>query len=350
MKVTTTFMDFQRDPAALFPLMHGGDLGGARALFPGAVEPFIDLSTGINPYAYPLPDLPDARFARLPAACEVEELAAIAARAYGAPSADHVVCAPGTQILLPLVARLAPPGRAAILGPTYAEHRRAAALAGHDAAEVATLDQLRAARLAIVVNPNNPDGRIHAKSTLLDLADGLGAQGGMLVVDEAFADVIAAETSLADATQRANLVVLRSFGKFFGLAGLRLGFALAAPSLAQQLRGLLGPWAISGPALHIGAIALADESWKAATRRRLADAARRLDGLLDRARLAPVGGTSLYRLTRSQDAARLFEHLGGRGILVRRFADDATQLRWGLPKEEPHWQRLAAAIDAWSSR
>src|SRR5262249_5763926 len=130
-------------------------------------------------------------------------------------------------------------------------------------------------------------------------------------------------------------------------AGLRLGFALAAPRLAQQLRGLLGPWAISGPALHIGATALADEDWKAATRRRLADAAQRLDALLARAGVAPVGGTSLYRLTRSHGAARLFEHLGSRGILVRRFADDATQLRWGLPGEEPQWQRLTAALDAW---
>ena len=335
---------------SLAPLAHGGDLAAARAMFPHAPEPFIDLSTGINPYAYPLPDLPDALFARLPAAAEVEKLAAIAARAYRAPSADHVVCAPGTQILLPLVARLVPPGRAAILGPTYAEHRRAATLAGHAAVEVTTLDQLRAARLAVVVNPNNPDGRIHEKSTLLDLADALNAQGGMLVVDEAFADVIAAETSLADATERANLVVLRSFGKFFGLAGLRLGFALAAPNLVQQLRGLLGPWAISGPALHIGATALADESWKAATRRRLANAAQRLDGLLDRAHLAPVGGTSLYRLTRAQDAGRLFAHLGGCGILVRRFAEDVTQLRWGLPGEALHWQRVAAALDAWSKR
>lgn len=332
------------------PLQHGGDLAAARALFPRAPEPFIDLSTGINPYAYPVPDLPHALFARLPAASEVEDLAAIAARAYGAPSADYVVCAPGTQILLPLVARLVPPGRAAVLGPTYAEHLRAATLAGHEAVEVRTLEHLRAARLAIAVNPNNPDGRILEKATLLDLADALGRQGGMLVVDEAFADVIAAEKSLADATARANLVVLRSFGKFFGLAGLRLGFALAAPEQAQRLRGLLGPWAVSGPALHIGATALSDESWKAVTRRRLADAAQRLDKLLDHARLAPVGGTSLYRLTRSHDAARLFEHLGGRGILVRRFADDTTQLRWGLPKEEPQWQRLAAALDAWSSR
>src|SRR5581483_3538628 len=124
MRVARTFMDVQRDPTVLFPLMHGGDLGHARALFPGAVEPFIDLSTGINPYAYPLPDLPGELFTRLPGKEGLWRLAEAAAGSYGAPSRDHVICAPGTQILLPLVARLALPGHAAVLGPTYAEHRR----------------------------------------------------------------------------------------------------------------------------------------------------------------------------------------------------------------------------------
>src|ERR1700688_2761914 len=107
------------------PVAHGGDLGAARRLFPGAPEPFIDLSTGINPYPYPIPHLPPDLFTRLPAAAALDQLAAIAPQAYGAPSAAHVVAAPGTQILLPLVAALVRPGRAAVLGPTYAEHSRA---------------------------------------------------------------------------------------------------------------------------------------------------------------------------------------------------------------------------------
>jgi len=331
-------------------LPHGGDLAGARALFPDAPEPFIDLSTGINPHPYPLPDLPEALFTRLPDAAALQRLAAAAAQAYRAPSADHVVCAGGTQILLPLVARLVPPGRAIVLGPTYAEHARAATLAGHDTVEATLFLHLAQARLAVITNPNNPDGRIVAKRDLLVLADALRRRGGMLVVDEAFADVMPAEASLADATSRPNLIVLRSFGKFFGLAGLRLGFALAAPDLAGRLQAELGPWAVSGPAIQVGATALANESWKAATRARLEQSAQRLDTLLARAGLAVVGGTSLYRLTQSVRATALFEQLGHAGILVRRFASDDSWLRFGLPKDEPQWQRLTAALEAHRDR
>jgi cobalamin biosynthesis protein CobC len=336
-----------REASPLAPLWHGGDLAAARELFPNAPEPFIDLSTGINPYAYPVPDLPPALFTRLPDAAASRRLAEVAAQAYGAPSADHVVCAPGTQILLPVIAGLVPPARAAILGPTYAEHRRAAALADHAAIEVDTIDQLEAAQLAVVVNPNNPDGRLLPKAVLVDLADALKRRGGLLVIDEAFADVVPPEFSLADAAAHVNVVVLRSFGKFFGLAGLRLGFALAAPDLAQRLQALLGPWAVSGPALHIGSIALADEMWKAATRTRLVAAARRLDAMLEGAGLAFAGGTSLYRLTRLPEAADLFTHLGHCGILVRRFGESPSWLRWGLPKDEPQWERLRTALESW---
>ena len=268
-----------------------------------------------------------------------------AARAYGASSAEEVVPAPGTQILLPLVAKMALPGRAAVLGPTYSEHLRAATLAGHDVAEVSGLDQMSEARLAVVVNPNNPDGRILPKSLLLDLADELARRDGILVVDEAFADVMPAEFSVADAVAaRSNVVVLRSFGKFFGLAGLRLGFALTASNIACRLKAWLGPWAASGPAIHIGRIALANEEWKTATRKRLAIAAQRLDEMLVASGLDVVGGTHLYRLTQSINSAELFGRLGRCGILVRRFADHTIWLRWGLPKTENDWQRLGAAL------
>src|SRR6266566_4058427 len=131
------------DPASFTPLPHGGDLAAARQMFPNAPEPIIDLSTGINPYSYPLPAFPEQIFARLPDCVAVRRLAAMAARSYGAPSADCVVPAPGIQILLPIVAMLASRGRAAVLGPTYAEHLRAAALAGHAATEVADIAQLK---------------------------------------------------------------------------------------------------------------------------------------------------------------------------------------------------------------
>jgi cobalamin biosynthetic protein CobC len=329
-----------------FPtLAHGGDLGAARALFPGAPEPFIDLSTGINPFAYPLPPLDPAVFARLPEPAAVEQVAGIAAAAYGAPSPAHVVVAPGVQILLPLIAALVPPGRAAVLGPTYAEHARAAALAGHDVREVTAIGNLGGADLAVVVNPNNPDGRLIARDGLLTLAE----QVALLVVDEAFIDAAPVAKSLATDLTRPNLVVLRSFGKFFGLAGVRLGFAIAAPDIARRLRAALGPWAVSGPALVIGAAALADAAWIARARARLAADARRLDALLAAAGLDVAGGTSLFRLVRALAAPDLFDQLGRAGIFVRRFAGEVAWLRFGLPGRETEWERLAAALGEFHS-
>ena len=328
------------------PLSHGGDLAAARRLFPDAPKPFIDLSTGINPNPYPLPDLPAELFARLPDAAAIARLAAAAATSYGAPAAAHVVPAPGTQILLPLVAGLAWRGRAAILAPTYNEHARAARLAGHNVIETHESAALGDADLAIVTNPNSPDGRHIERDGLLALAAKLRARGGVLVVDEAFMDVGPPGFSLAGDVGRGNLVVLRSFGKFFGLAGLRLGFALLDQPSAVRLAAMLGPWAVSGPALAIGTAALADMAWIEQTRRWLLAASARLDGILIGAGLGIPGGTALFRLVRTPAANALFHHLGRAGILVRNFPDNATWLRFGLPAGEEEWQRLQIAMDA----
>jgi cobalamin biosynthesis protein CobC len=328
-------------------LLHGGNLGAARRLFPDAPEPFIDLSTGINPYSYPVPKLSSDVFARLPEPGALERLAAVAAMAYGAPSRDYVVPAPGTQILLSHVMTLIPRGRVAVLGPTYEEFSRAAALAGHAVTEVADLGQLKSADLAVVVNPNNPDGRIFDKRELLDLADVLRRRDGLLVIDEAFMDVCPIGASLCGEVARGDIVVLRSFGKFFGLAGLRLGFALASPLIAARLTAALGPWAVSGPAIAIGQTALADTAWSKAMSKRLEGEARRLDGLLTTAGIEIVGGTSLFRLVRTPAAESLFRHFGCAGILVRRFPEHPMWLRIGLPGNETSWDRLATALSAW---
>jgi cobalamin biosynthesis protein CobC len=330
-------------------LLHGGDLTAARRLFPDAPEPFIDLSTGINPHSYPLPQLSSRVFARLPEPAALARLVAAAATAYGVPSPDHVVAAPGTQILLPMVAGLVPPGRAVVLGPTYAEHARVAALVGHSAKEVSEIDHLKGADLAIVVNPNNPDGRIVSRGVLLALAEEQKRHGGLLVVDEAFMDVAPADTSLGGHVARGNVVVLRSFGKFFGLAGLRLGFALAAPDVTAWLNASLGPWAVAGPAIAIGEAALANASWAATTRESLRQDARRLDELLTNAGVEIVGGTSLFRLVRTPAASGLFHHLGRAGILVRRFVEQPAWLRFGLPGNEDAWLRLRAALAGFRS-
>jgi cobalamin biosynthetic protein CobC len=328
------------------PLFHGGDLGAARRLFPGATEPFIDLSTGINPHPYPVPRIPSALFASLPDPGAAETLAQVAARAYGAPSRAHVVAAPGSQILLPLVAALAPPGRAVIITPGYSEHSRAASLAGHTVTAIGDIDQCGDATLVVVGNPNNPDGRIFPQSDLVALAKTLRRRNGVLVADEAFMDVGPSDQSLAGDVACGNIVVLRSFGKFFGLAGLRLGFALASPPLAARLRAHLGPWAVSAPALTIGTRGLADAVWIERTRRRLDKATRRLDGILSGAALTIVGGTSLFRLVRTPPAGALFAHLGRAGIFVRAFPEHPDWLRFGLPANEDAWRRLKKALVA----
>ena len=328
------------------PLPHGGDLAAARRLFPAAPQPFIDLSTGINPIAYPLPRLSRGSFARLPDPAAAAALADIAARAYGAPSAAHVVPASGTQILLPLVAALVPPGRAAIVSPAYGEFSRAAALAGHSVTSVRELAGAGDARLVFVGNPNNPDGRLFARDELIALAKALRPRDGLLVVDEAFMDVAPAGASLAPDVAAGNVIVLRSFGKFFGLAGLRLGFALAVPQVAARIAAILGPWAVSGPALAIGAKALADAAWIERTRQRLREAAGRLDAMLIGADLDIAGGTALFRLVRTPVAGALFHHLGQAGIFVRAFGERAEWLRFGLPADDESWRRLQIALAA----
>jgi cobalamin biosynthetic protein CobC len=282
----------------------------------------------------------------LPETAATGHLAAVAADYFGAPSAAHVVPAPGTQILLPIVAALRRPGRAVILSPTYQEHAHAARLAGHDVTETDAIAPLAEADLAIVSNPNSPDGRVIDRAVLLALAAQLRTRGGLLVVDEAFMDVAPPALSLAAAVAAGNLVVLRSFGKFFGLAGIRLGFALLEPRLAAKLAARLGPWAVSGPAVAVGACALADRQWIAATRRGLAQAAERLDDILTGAGLGVVGGTSLFRLARTAAARPLFSHLGRAGICVRRFAEHPAWLRFGLPADAAAWRRLEIAMAA----
>jgi len=330
------------------PLIHGGDLAAARRLFPGAPEPFLDLSTGINPTPYPVPPLAAELFAKLPDSVALDRLTAAAARTYGAASAGCVVAAPGTQILLPLVAGLVSPGPAAVLTPTYGEHARAAALAGHAVVEAADLNIASNANLVVVTNPNNPDGRLFARSDLLSLAKKLRAGGGLLVVDEAFMDVAPRDLSLAADTAHGNIVVLRSFGKFFGLAGLRLGFALAAPPMVTRLKTMLGPWAVSAAALTIGTQALADDAWIAATRRSLAAGAARLDAVLQRNKLDIAGGTALFRLVRTPHACALFHGLGRAGIWTRTFAEQPDWLRFGLPGTEAGWERFASVMAAFA--
>ncbi len=322
-------------------IWHGGDLAQARALFPDAPEPWIDLSTGINPHPYPLPPLPLSLWRRLPGAVEEAALLQAARKAYRVPEHTEIVAAPGTQILIEMLPRLAGAGPVAVLGPTYAEHALAWRKGGHAVAEIASLDAAGDAATLVVVNPNNPDGRIVPRERLAALAERCRARGGVLVVDEAFCD-FTPEASLIPALPE-GAIVLRSFGKSYGLAGLRVGFAVGEPETTARLRAGLGPWAVSGPALAVAATALADQGWVAAAALSTQAAAKRLDASLG-AHGAIVGGASLYRLLDTAHAAALFAHLGRHGVYVRRFRHDSCWLRFGLPGGENEWLRLEAAL------
>lgn len=310
-------------------LPHGGDLDTARRLYPHAPLPWLDLSTGINSWPYPVGPIPREAWRRLPDASSLRALREAAAGCYGAPDPACVAAAPGTQALIQLLPRLRPPGRVLVQSPTYGEHARCWALAGHQVAAVPDLGP-KTADACVLVNPNNPDGRRHPPELLLDWAARLSRRGGWLVVDEAFADVVP-ETSVAGHAGAPGLVVLRSFGKFYGLAGVRLGFLLAAPALAARVADWLGPWAIPGPAIAVGCRALADRAWADAMRARLAGMARALDRLLTGAGLEVIGGTDLFRLARHPDAQALAGSLAQAGIWVRRFPDRPDLLRFGLP-------------------
>ena len=321
---------------------HGGALDVAGRLTPDAPRPWIDLSTGINPHAYPVPDLDPEVWARLPDRAALAELEQAAAERYGAP-AGSVVAGPGSQALLHVLARLPPHGEASALAPTYGGYAEAFAAAGARLIEARSLDGLAGAATAVVANPNNPDGKVVSRRDLLALHARLVERDGLLIVDEAFAD-FAPGLSLAPVLPVSGTVVLRSFGKTFGLAGLRLGFAIASADVGARLRAALGPWPVSGPAIVIGARALADSAWLASTAARLAEDAARLDALLAAGGWRVVGGTRLFRLAARPGASHAFKRLMAAGVLTRPFAAHPDWLRFGIPAEEAHWRRLAAAL------
>ncbi len=327
---------------AVHPLpIHGGDLAAAEARWGRPAAGWLDLSTGINPWPYPLPALGPEAWTRLPGSAEDGALRAAAARRFGVADRAHVLAGPGTSALIQALPRTRAPGRVDVVTPTYGEHPRAWAAAGHQVREVARLDDADAP-VQVVVNPNNPDGRVADPRMLAARAAALAARGGLLVVDEAFGDMTPA-LSVAPALAP-GLVVLRSFGKFYGLAGLRLGFLLALPEVLAPVAAQLGPWPVSGVALAVGAAALADDGWTRDTTTRLEGAAADLDAVLRDAGCTVVGGTSLFRLAAHAEAARLYDRLGRAGILVRAFPWRGDWLRFGLPADADQLRRLAGAL------
>lgn len=321
-------------------LEHGGRLRRAAAQYGIPLGDWLDLSTGLNPVPWPVPSIPAECWARLP---EEDDGLLDAARAYY--GCKHLLAVNGSQQAIQLLPGLRPRGRVGMLTPCYAEHPHAWQQAWHEVVGLAA-DQIEAQLdgldVLLLVNPNNPTGRRFERATLLDWHARLASRGGWLVVDEAFIDPTP-EASLATESQRPGLIVLRSLGKFFGLAGARVGFVLAEPTLLAALAEQVGPWPVAGPARHVARLALADACWHTSARDRLLHAGQRLQALLSRHGLTPDGHCALFSWRRTAQADAIHQALARQGILTRYFTEPAS-LRFGLPGDEADWQRLEQAL------
>ena len=317
---------------------HGGNLDLAQQRFGGrAAADWIDLSTGINRLPYPVGEIAAHHWQALPSRSEIEALHQAARHSYR--TTGPIVAMGGAQSAIQLLPQLASRGRARILAPTYNEYAPVLSAAGWEVEEVRELDALAGANLAIVVNPNNPDGRRYSRKDLLALLPRVGH----LVIDESFVDAVP-ELSLASEAGRPGLLILRSFGKFYGLAGLRLGFAIGHADDIARLAAVSGPWPVSGAAIAIGCRALRDDAWAKATSERLAQDCVRLDDMVQSQGWRLVGGAPLFRLYEMPDALAAQEKLARGQIWSRVFAQNPAWLRLGLPGAEAEWSRLAAVL------
>ncbi len=332
-------------------LEHGGRLNKAAEHWGIPRSEWLDLSTGINPIGWPVPEIPTEVWQRLPEADD--GLETIIRQWAGAPPLAACIPVPGSQAAIMALPRLRKPCRVGIPVPGYREHGHSWREAGHTVAPVGPeqtgggasgyddrwLDQLD---VLVWINPNNPTGEIIPPSTLLRWHQRLQKRGGWLIVDEAFMDATPA-FSLCTHTGRPGLVVLRSLGKFFGLAGVRAGAVLSDRVVAESLKAVLGPWPLSGPARYVMAQALKDTAWQQQTRIRLSDSVTRLHELLHSAGLTLVGGSALFQTVRLDNPSSLQGQLAVRAVLVRAF-EQPGMLRFGLAKDEDGWRRLAAAL------
>jgi cobalamin biosynthetic protein CobC len=325
------------------PILHGGGITEAAATYGGEPGDWLDLSTGINPNPVTLPDIPVSAWHRLPDRHLADRAREAAARYYRSGK-RLPLAVPGTQSVIQLVPRLVAPGRrVAVFGPTYGEYARVLAASGFDVDQVSSPEQLTPDHgLAIVVNPNNPTGRAFSPKELAGLARRMAGVDGLLLVDEAFGDTQPGLSIVPLAGAHDNLVVFRSFGKFFGLAGLRLGFVIATESVVSAFREGLGPWAVSGPALIVAARLMEGDTQ--AVQALISERKAGLDAVLRGAGLRIIGGTPLFSLVELDRASRLHEHLCRNHILTRKFDYAPSWLRIGLAPDEAGDTRLAQAL------
>ena len=307
---------------------HGGGIDAAAQRFGGTRSDWLDLSTGINPTPYPFTTPDGSVWFTLPDAKAMSDLIQAAKEFWKIPARADILPVPGVSAAIAQIPGLFPPGTAYIPGPTYNEHE--ASFAEH---QWHVKNTIAYADVQVLVHPNNPTGKLWSANELT---------GGLRIIDESFCDV-APEATLVMQAERPDTLILKSFGKFWGLAGLRLGFVIGSENILRRLESKLGPWAVSGPALAIGQQALMDRSWARTTRIRLAKDAATLDMLMGQAGARLIGGCSLFRLYEVDNARNWQNRLAQNRIWTRIFPYSKTWLRVGLPPEDG-WAKLKAAL------
>lgn len=322
-------------------VVHGGNLHEAAERYGIPYAQWLDLSTGINPHGYPVPPVPADAWRRLPD--DGDGFATCAARYYGAPNAAHVLPVAGSQAAIRALPALLPRARVGIAPLTYSEYAPAFERAGHEVVPLdVSWDTLPDALThVVVVNPNNPTAEHLSAGKLLHWHAQLTARGGTLLIDEAFADTMPS-ASLAASTLHDGLIVLRSPGKFFGLAGVRAGFVLGAPSLLDALRLTLGAWTVSGPARHAVKAAFEDVAWQQQMHMLLEAESAHLISLLQAHGFA-THSTPLFAWTDDARAAALHEALAQRGVWTRLFTATGS-VRFGLPASDTEWTRFEESL------
>lgn len=327
-------------------LSHGGNVLAMAEKYDIPEEQWLDLSTGLNPNGWPVPVIPVHIWQALPQ--EEDELQATACQYYGC---DYCLPVAGSQAAIEALPTLRNLSNVGIVSPTYAEHEYAWKKAGHhvEHIDIAHIDDaLEYLDVLVIINPNNPTGHQVSVESLLTWHQRLSKKGGWLIVDEAFMDVTP-ELSIISVGIRPGLIVLRSLGKFFGLAGVRCGFVIADKELLSLISDKIGPWTVTGPSRYIAIQALKDKEWQSVTRNDLKFRGQRLEQLLAAQGFTIDGGASLFQWFEHINARALFELFARQGILVRLFDENnknLSSLRFGLPKNEQQWQRLEKVLSA----
>ena len=325
-------------------LEHGGNLRHAAQQYGIPLEAWLDLSTGINPNQYPVPDIPFSAWQWLP---ETDDgLIEAACEYYGCQS---LLATAGTQAALQVLPRLRHACHIAMPKNMYQEHALAWQRNGHLVTLIESLqmDLPQTIDVLLLCNPNNPTGVRYSKEQLLTWHQQLASRSGWLIIDEAFIDATP-EESLSSQTHLSGLFVLRSLGKFFALAGTRVGFLLGQKNTLSDAEEMLGPWPISGASRYIARHALQNHVWQSATRKRLQESSQQLQSMLQQYGLSPHGGTDLFQYLSHSQANAIHDALAKRGVWVRLFKD-ISALRFGLPVNN-QWNKLEKVLQEISYR